>query len=203
MACSEDDLVHIEDMRRGGQKGFMILYQRYEKRLRAYLMSKTYYDASKCDADTVVNDTFYAFYKSIHTFRGECSVYTWLSRIAEKRYLSCARQKKHVTRRQASDKEGSESQTYEKEKIRHYEIEREVCISQCMDRLIQQLCEGKSYTECLKALTFVSLGLTYEEIAEKTGRPSANACKQFVHSCKKKISDQHPLKRCLKDCSSD
>ncbi|MEK8019060.1 MAG: sigma-70 family RNA polymerase sigma factor [Candidatus Parabeggiatoa sp.] len=71
-----DDKAALEDIRKGGQKGFTILYNHYVRSLRYQLITK--YHIPEGSVDDVLQEIFVKFFKSIDTFKQDCSVSTWL-----------------------------------------------------------------------------------------------------------------------------
>jgi len=71
-----DDKAALEDIRKGGQKGFTILYNHYVRSLRYQLITK--YRIPEEAVDDVLQDIFIKFFNSIHNFNENCSVSTWL-----------------------------------------------------------------------------------------------------------------------------
>lgn len=59
-------------------------YQDYSKRVYLFLISMCH-DSDL--AEELTQETFYQAIKSVNKFRGECSVYTWLCRIAKNMWL--------------------------------------------------------------------------------------------------------------------
>lgn len=186
---NETVLQHIEGAKKGRQADFMALYNQYEVCVRAYLRSKYYPDQQACDADSVLNDTFEYFFKTLNTFRCECSVETWLLRIAKWRYLSCV--KKKCPEPNPADPEQQMASE-----------DSSMCVEECIQQLLNTSYQTAKQRKCIDSLTFKALGMTNQEIAEKMGLVSSGATRVFIHECKKKISGMHVLKHCLKDCSS-
>ena len=68
-------------------------YQEYSKKVYLFLMSMCH---DPDVAEELTQETFYQAIKSINKFRGECSVYTWLCRIAKNMWLrELERRKRH------------------------------------------------------------------------------------------------------------
>lgn len=69
------------------------LYQQYYTPLTRYLEGLC---GSHEQAEELVQETFIKAYLGLYTFRGECSVSTWLFRIARNVYLNSARAARHT-----------------------------------------------------------------------------------------------------------
>jgi len=85
----------VQNMRLGQSIGFEVLYKRHKSSLRKYLARLLWRLTNALDRDQVIphlefgewaNDisqqTFLNFFRAINSFKGDCSVYTWLCRIA-------------------------------------------------------------------------------------------------------------------------
>lgn len=74
-----DDLSLIDDARRGDKNAFKELIKKYENQIAATVFGML----GNCpEAEDIGQETFIQFYKSLHKFRGESSVGTYLTRIA-------------------------------------------------------------------------------------------------------------------------
>lgn len=72
-----DDKAALKEIRKGGKKGFPILYSRYAKSLRYQLITK--YRIPDEAVDDVLQEIFIKFFNSIHNgFKENCRVSTWL-----------------------------------------------------------------------------------------------------------------------------
>lgn len=61
------------------EKGFRLLMQQYQERLYWHIRRMV---TEHEDANDVIQNTFVKVYRSIHRFKGESKLYTWLYRIA-------------------------------------------------------------------------------------------------------------------------
>jgi RNA polymerase sigma-70 factor (ECF subfamily) len=76
-----DDHTALKDIRKGGQKGYTALYQRYAITLRGYVISK--YHIPTDDVEDILQQIFLKFFNTIDTFKQDCSISTWLHEIAK------------------------------------------------------------------------------------------------------------------------
>lgn len=78
-------------MAKGGEElQFEEIYARYYKEVYYYLLSL---DGNRETAEELTQETFFRAMKSIHKFKGECGLGTWLCQIAKYTYFSW--KKKH------------------------------------------------------------------------------------------------------------
>jgi DNA-directed RNA polymerase specialized sigma24 family protein len=70
----------LEDILNQGQTGFIILYQRYAKRLRYNL--RCCKKIPEYAVDDVLQESFFQFFKNIESFRCDCKIPIWLNQIA-------------------------------------------------------------------------------------------------------------------------
>lgn len=88
---SADDHRLIADCLRGNPAAFAVLMRRYEDRLFNTVFRLL---GNAQDAEDVVQETFLNAYQSLHTFKGESQVFTWLYRIAYNTAISHKRKHK-------------------------------------------------------------------------------------------------------------
>jgi len=67
------------NVRQGSQAVFEDVFSAYRKRIYGYALRVV---GDPHDAEDVTQETFLKIYRSMHTFRGECSMETWVFRIA-------------------------------------------------------------------------------------------------------------------------
>lgn len=68
-------------------------FEAYEETVRRFLMSLTRHPGL---AEELTQETFYQALKHWKSFRGECSLSTWLCTIAKRQYLNCMRREPMV-----------------------------------------------------------------------------------------------------------
>lgn len=88
----EDDEVLVARARRGDGPAFDVLVERYKERLYATVYHMT---SNHEDANDLVQDTFIKAYKSLASFKGHSSFYTWLYRIAVNRTINFLKRRKN------------------------------------------------------------------------------------------------------------
>jgi len=94
----EVDLQHEEDeslvrrTQKGDSTAFDVLVERYKERLYATVYHMT---SNHEDANDLVQDTFIKAYKSLNSFRGQSSFYTWVYRIAVNRTINFIKRRKN------------------------------------------------------------------------------------------------------------
>lgn len=93
-APTDDEL--LEDARRGDQRAFQQLVDRYEGRVAATVVSMLGHGP---EADDVGQETFIRFYKSMDRFRGESSLDTYLTRIAINESLKALKRRQRWAQR--------------------------------------------------------------------------------------------------------
>ncbi|HYE74559.1 MAG TPA: sigma-70 family RNA polymerase sigma factor [Blastocatellia bacterium] len=84
---SEHEL--IKRAQAGDQEAFCLLAQGYERRLYALAL---YYCRDSFDAEDLSQEVWLKAYRSISSFRGESSFYTWLRQIAVNTFLNQKRE---------------------------------------------------------------------------------------------------------------
>ncbi len=73
------------------EKGFRLLLQTYQERLYYHVRRYVHHHE---DANDILQNTFLKIWKSLHGFRGDAGLYTWLYRIASNEALSYLQQQK-------------------------------------------------------------------------------------------------------------
>ena len=96
-----NDLELIQEFKNGNDKAFNLLVLRYQEKIY-WVVRRLLPDHD--EADDVVQDVFVKVYRSLNSFKGDSSFYTWLYRIAVNLSLNEIRRKK--TRRTFSLDDG-------------------------------------------------------------------------------------------------
>jgi RNA polymerase sigma factor (sigma-70 family) len=205
---SDIDKKTIKHIRQCGQMGFNVLHRRYEGRLKGLLMSPKSYGLDESAANVICNNTFFQFYQTITQFKGECSVFTWLYRLARNeasRYFDNENKQNEIKKgleeklalgvplSKEADNEQLENQP---EPLSKAEIvlpvaeEKRFCHERCIRQLLAQ------NPKCAKALILRYDGLSIKEIANEIHK-TENATRVFLHNtCRKKLNS------CRKKCYS-
>jgi len=95
--AQRSDLTHEEDealvarVQRGEIRAFDVLVDRYKQRLYAMVYHMT---GNHEDANDLVQDALIKAYKSLRSFKGQSSFYTWVYRIAVNRTINFLKRRK-------------------------------------------------------------------------------------------------------------
>ncbi len=90
----EEDEALVSRAQRGQTRAFDVLIERYKERLYATVYHMT---SNREDANDLVQDTFIKAYKSLRSFKGQSSFYTWVYRIAVNRTINFLKRGKNRT----------------------------------------------------------------------------------------------------------
>lgn len=195
---SDDDA--LADIRKGGQRGFVVLYQRYEPNVYIYVIGK---GVPKSDQDDVIQEIFCQFFKTLinNTFKQECLLSTWLYSIMKKTTGTYWRQAMiqnklenfqcdEAGEEKANDlgKELSEQQSQQ----RHNDLERQICIEQILAKLEQN---DARLSNCLKVLLLHAQGESQKNIAVLIDK-TEEATRKYISKCGKKLRQYPPLQDC-------
>ena len=88
----ESDLQIVQAVLNGDQNAFRILIHRYQ-RLVAHVVFRMVYHAA--DREDICQDVFIKMYNNLATFRFDCKLSTWITRIAYHTCLNFIRKKKN------------------------------------------------------------------------------------------------------------
>ena len=201
-----DDKTALENMRQGGKVGFETLYKRYFPKLRSgVLRLLTKYGDSKQMLDIVdeiCQETFCSFHQNIHTFKEECSVMTWLSKLAYHKTIDYWRKeqteypknwlfnkmlsRKPVFKEELSLEEETE-ETFLRMSIETTEQEeKKFCYAECIGNALKRL--GPNDPDCLTALIFSFPKPSIDKIANEIGITHQDA-KLLLNRCKRKFKE--------------
>ncbi|MBI4582290.1 MAG: sigma-70 family RNA polymerase sigma factor [Planctomycetes bacterium] len=90
----EEDEALVRRAQRGQTRAFDLLIERYKERLYATVYHMT---SNREDAHDLVQDTFIKAYRSLGSFKGQSSFYTWVYRIAVNRTINFLKRGKNRT----------------------------------------------------------------------------------------------------------
>jgi RNA polymerase sigma factor (sigma-70 family) len=168
----EIDLRHEEDeaLVRRSQKGesaaFDVLVERYKERLYATVYHMT---SNHEDANDLVQDTFIKAYKSLQSFRGQSSFYTWVYRIAVNRTINFVKRRKNRNQYSLDDLDSAiQSDPDLVEMQSHATPRREVGLNELQEKLndaLQKLSESHRAVVTLHDVQ----GMTHADIAKVMG----------------------------------
>ncbi len=91
---ADSDFPYLEAARRRDPAAFEYLIRKYQDRLFRFMV---YFAGNREDALECVQETFLQFFSRIDTFRGDSSLFTWLSRVAMNFAISRKRKKKPMS----------------------------------------------------------------------------------------------------------
>ena len=100
----QDDETLVARTQKGDSAAFDVLVGRYKERLYATVYHMT---SNHEDANDLVQDTFIKAFKSIESFRGHSSFYTWVYRIAVNRTINFLKRRKNRNQYSLDDLESS------------------------------------------------------------------------------------------------
>jgi RNA polymerase sigma-70 factor (ECF subfamily) len=200
-----DDRAALEDIKNGGQSGYTVLYKRYVKSLRYYLIAK--YNIPENVVEDELQKIFIKFFDNIPSFKQNCSISTWLYIIAKNVANDYWRKKKSegiVIPIDVPDDETGNSdnlidillepllmESWKKEQ-NYFDIQR------CLERALAQLeCDGSkaSLLNCLKTLTLQAHDASIEEVSKKIERTPV-ATRRYLSDCRKKLGQYQPIQQC-------
>ena len=75
-------------MKRSEEKYFEEIYQRYAARVHLFLLKLC---GDESTAEELTQETFVQAYSSLHRYRGECSIFTWLAAIGKNVFFNYLR----------------------------------------------------------------------------------------------------------------
>lgn len=179
----------VKRVQRGDSGAYNVLVIRYQHKI-VQLASK--YVSDQADALDIAQEAFIKAYKAIGTFRGESSFYTWLYRIAvncAKNYLeSSARSRNSVD----VDAEDFASKDVHGALISG-ETPDKIMESEELGRVIKKALADLS-PDLSEAIILREIeGLSYDEIAERTGIPVGTVrsrifrAREYIESCMAKL----------------
>ncbi|MDM8558732.1 RNA polymerase sigma factor [Candidatus Parabeggiatoa sp. HSG14] len=198
-----DDKAAFEDIRNGGQSGYTVLYKRYVKSLRYYMIAK--HNIPEKSVEDVLQKTFIKFFDSLPNFKQNCSLSTWLYLIANSAASDYWRKNKSdgntISIHNDETEEGNNlidvllepllTEKFQKE-------ENDLDIQMCLERALAQLeSDGSknSLLNCLKILTLQAQGASIEEISKKIERTLV-ATRRYLSDCRTRLKQYQPIQWC-------
>lgn len=179
---------------------FTFLYKKYVKSMRYHLICK--YHIPMDAVDDVLQDIFFKFFKNIESFRKDCSIPTWLNKIAETVVIDYwrknAKENNSVNYNEDyNDDTEQDSQLFDIIKLKSQSEEDHRHLKICLEQIKVHLeHEGKTeLLKCLETLLWQQEGLSIQEISEKIGK-SYDATKTHLSQCKKKLAQYPPIQEC-------
>ncbi len=159
----EDDESLVARTRRGEQGAFDVLVQRYKERLYATVYHMT---ANHEDANDLVQDSLIKAYKSIHSFKGQSSFYTWVYRIAVNRTINFIKRRKTRNHYSLDDVDSNiQSDPDFVELMSHVTPRREVGLGELQEKLNEALQKLSETHRAVVTMHDVQ-GMTHADIAK-------------------------------------
>jgi len=159
----EDDETLVARTQKGDSAAFDVLIGRYKERLYATVYHMT---ANHEDANDLVQDTFIKAFKSIESFRGRSSFYTWIYRIAVNRTINFLKRRKNRNQYSLDDLESSiQTDPDLVEMMSHVTPRREAGLTELQEKLneaLQKLSESHRAVVTMHDIQ----GMTHADIAK-------------------------------------
>ncbi|MEN8221453.1 MAG: sigma-70 family RNA polymerase sigma factor [Pseudomonadota bacterium] len=198
MGVTMDEKAALKDIRNGGKKGYTVLYKQYVNSLRYILMSKHHIPEN--DVDDVLQETFFKFFKSIHRFKENCKVSTWLYVIAKNVANDYWRKQQDPPISLDDDDDWENHLLDEISKEQSKKEQNDLELQMCLERVLALLERDGSkgyHMECLKALTLQAQGSSVKDVADQIGR-TYDATRKYLEGCRKTLSQYRPIQDCWK-----
>jgi len=177
----------IDGLKNNRREAFRHLVERYQD-----LVVSTCYNFIKNpnDAHDTAQEVFIEVYRSIHKFRQDAAISTWLYRIAVNKSLNFLRKHKKdhrfVPSEQAFQAEKAPVNLSEPDFTQTYEKEAEFA---CRAKLLHQAIEKLTHNQKTAFTLHKFNNLPYKEIAEVMNL-SLTAIESLIHRAKKKLQKQ-------------
>ncbi len=154
---SENELIRLAQS--GDGEAFCQLARRYERRIFSLAL---HYCRSAPDAEDLSQEAWLKAYRSLQSFRGESSFYTWIRQITINTFLNYKRRTKML------DKEFIPTDAEELESRHARSVEESLNDKILVERVMQALGELTSQQRLIFLLKHRE-GMTYDEIAASLG----------------------------------
>lgn len=160
---SETELIRLAQS--GDGEAFCRLARRYERRIYSLAL---HYCRSTHDAEDLSQEAWLKAYRSIQSFRGESSFYTWMRQITINTFLNYKR------RASALDKEMITKDAGAVEELSDFETGRRVSVEESLNNkiLVEKVMQALGELTSQQRLIFLLKhreGMTYDEIAKSLG----------------------------------
>jgi len=200
-----DEQAALKDIHNGGQSGYTVLYKRYVKSLRYYMIAK--YNIPENSVEDALQKIFIKFFNSIPSFKQNCSISTWLYIIANSVASDYWRKNKidgvtisiDVYDDETDDSDNLIDVLLESFLTEQFKKEQnELDIQMCLERALARLERDSSkilFLNCLKTLTLQAQGLSIQEISEKIERTQV-ATRRYLSDCRTRLKQYPPIQRC-------
>jgi len=159
----EDDESLVGRTQRGDSAAFDVLVERYKERLYATVYHMT---SNHEDANDLVQDTFIKAFKSIGSFRGRSSFYTWIYRIAVNRTINFLKRRKNRNQYSLDDLDSSiQTDPDLVEMMSHVTPRREAGLTELQEKLNEALQKLSDSHRAVVTMHDVQ-GMTHADIAK-------------------------------------
>jgi RNA polymerase sigma-70 factor (ECF subfamily) len=159
----EDDETLVARTQKGDSAAFDVLVGRYKERLYATVYHMT---ANHEDANDLVQDTFIKAFKSIESFRGHSSFYTWVYRIAVNRTINFLKRRKNRNQYSLDDLDSSiQTDPDLVEMMSHVTPRREAGLTELQEKLNEALQKRSEPHRAVVTMHDIQ-GMTHADIAK-------------------------------------
>jgi RNA polymerase sigma factor (sigma-70 family) len=159
----EDDEALVRRAQADDMSAFDLLVERYKERLYATVYHMT---ANHEDANDLVQETFIKAYKSLRSFRGQSSFYTWVYRIAVNRTINFIKRRKNRNQFSLDDVDSSiQNDPDLVEMMSHVTPRREVGLTELHEKLNEALQKLSEPHRAVVTMHDVQ-GMTHADIAQ-------------------------------------
>ncbi len=159
----EDDETLVARTQKGDSAAFDVLVGRYKERLYATVYHMT---ANHEDANDLVQDTFIKAFKSIESFRGRSSFYTWAYRIAVNRTINFLKRRKNRNQYSLDDLDSSiQTDPDLVEMMSHVTPRREAGLTELQEKLNEALQKLSEPHRAVVTMHDIQ-GMTHADIAK-------------------------------------
>ena len=159
----QDDETLVAQTQKGDAQAFDVLVERYKERLYATIYHMT---SNHEDANDLVQETLIKAFKSIDSFRGHSSFYTWVYRIAVNRTINFLKRRKNRNQYSLDDLDSSiQTDPDLVEMMSHVTPRREVGLNELQTKLneaLQKLSESHRAVVTMHDIQ----GMTHADIAK-------------------------------------
>lgn len=161
----EDDETLVARSQRGDAAAFDVLVERYQERLYATVYHMT---ANHEDANDLVQDAFIKAYRSLRSFKGQSSFYTWIYRIAVNRSINFLKRHRRRAANQTSHDDVDSAIEHDPDFVSllaHDTPHRQVGLHELQQRLNEALQELSEPHRAVVTMHDIQ-GLTHADIAK-------------------------------------
>ena len=153
----------VQRARHGDLRAYDELVKRYQERIYATIYHMT---ANHEDANDLVQETFIKAYKSLRSFRGQSSFYTWVYRIAVNRTINFIKRRKNRNQFSLDDVDSSiQNDPDLVEMMSHVTPRREVGLTELHEKLNEALQKLSEPHRAVVTMHDVQ-GMTHADIAQ-------------------------------------